>query len=327
MIHSIYYSDPSRVAARDLTDEQIVEALANSEGLLWIDLQQPDHEEIQRILHDVFHFHPLTIEDCESTGYQIPKIDDFGSYLFVTMHALPDRLDHIDLQTTEELNLFLANNYLVTVHHAARMSPIQEVRNRLERDDRLIKNGSDYLCHSILDHLVDEYLPMLDALDERLETIEDRVLQKPSPDILKELLDLKHTLMLLRRIVSPQREVINRLSRDDYPMIDQHSKIYFRDVYDHLMRIQDLSETMRDIVSGVLDIYLNSTSLRLNEIMRALTVVSTIFLPMSFVAGVYGMNFEYMPELTWRFGYLLIWLVFVCIFGGMLIWFKRRNWF
>ncbi len=133
--------------------------------------------------------------------------------------------------------------------------------------------------------------------------------------------------MALRRIISPQREVINRLSRDDFPMIDRQSRIYFRDIYDHLVRIQDLTELLRDIVSGVMDIYLNSTSLRLNEVMKALTVVSTIFLPLSFVAGVYGMNFHYMPELSWRYGYLLIWVVFVLIFGGMLAWFKKRNWF
>ncbi len=327
MIQSFYYAKPEDTFQKDIPFDQLRTALDNPAGLLWVNLQNPSVDEITHVLNDLFHFHPLAIEDCQTHGYQTPKIDDFGEYIFIIAHALPGNHNEIDLDTTEELNIFLGANYLVTCHSCEKLNPLEAVISRLERDERLIRNGPDYLCHSILDHLVDEYLPLLDNLDEKLEIIEDRVLQKPTPDILAELLNLKHTLMLLRRIVTPQREVINRLSRDEYRMIDQQSRIYYRDIYDHLVRIQDLSDTLRDIASGVLDIYLNSTSLRLNEIMKALTVVSTIFLPLSFVAGVYGMNFDHMPELTWRFGYLVVWFVFASIFIGMLVWFKRRNWF
>lgn len=207
------------------------------------------------------------------------------------------------------------------------MPPVREVWQRLQLDERIVQNGSDYLCHAILDRLVDEYFPLLDQMDETIESLEDQVLANPTTDTLSKLLESKHELMSLRRIISPQREVMNRLSRDDFPMIDQQSRLYFRDIYDHLVRLQDLSESLRDIVSGALDIYLNSTSLRLNEVMRSLTIVSTIFLPLTFVAGIYGMNFEYMPEIHWRYGYIFVWVIFILIIVGMLAWFKHRKWF
>mgnify|MGYP001195674331 CR=1 FL=1 len=327
MIETYYYPSATSSVNAHLSMEEIKHALQNPDGLLWVNLIRPDLNEINQILRDTFQFHPLAIEDCLSNGYQTPKVDDFSSYLFLVVHAVPSGGTPINLDNTVEINLFLGANYLVSCANNDNVPPIQAVKERLTRDDRLIKNGADFLCHSILDHLVDAYLPLIDGLDEKLEFIEDQVLQQPTSKVLPELLEIKHSLMALRRIVSPQREVMNRLSRDDFPVIDRQSRIYFRDVYDHLVRLQDLSDTLRDIVSGVLDIYLNSTSLRLNEVMKALTVVSTIFLPLSFVAGVYGMNFHYMPELSWRFGYLFVWVIFVTIFVGMLIWFKRRNWF
>lgn len=327
MIQTVYYPTPASQAQKDLSAEQLSSALSNQTGLLWVNLYQPSLEESNFILHDIFNFHPLAIEDSQSTGYQTPKIDDFGEYIFLIAHALPEDRNHLNPEFTIELNLFLGANFLVTSSNVDHLSCIDAVMNRLERDDRLIKNGSDFLCHSVLDHLVDEFFPLIDSLDEELEELEDHVLRNPTPTVLSRLLDLKHTLMVLRRIISPQREVMNRLSRDEFPMIDRHSRIYYRDIYDHLVRIQDLSDTLRDLVSGVLDIYLNSTSLRLNEVMKALTIVSTIFLPLSFVAGVYGMNFHYMPELSWRFGYLFVWIIFAAIFIGMILWFKRRKWF
>ena len=327
MIESIYYSTNHSAAKRELTDDEIRSAMKNPDGLLWVNLCNPTREESNHVLADLFQFHPLAVEDCQSIGYQTPKIDDFGAYIFIIAHALPVNRADISAENSMELNIFVADNYLVTSYNREIMPPVEDVKKRLDRDDRLIQNGPDFLCHAILDHLVDDYMPLLDELDEHLELLEDRVLEKPTPEILSELIEQKHMLMALRRIISPQREIINRLSRDDYTMIDRQSRIYYRDIYDHLVRIQDLSESLRDIVSGVMDIYLNSTSMRLNEVMKALTVVSTIFLPLSFVAGVYGMNFHYMPELAWRYGYLFVWVIFVSIFVGMLVWFKRRNWF
>lgn len=323
MIRSIYFA-PDGAIQKDLSIPEIGTWLQKQEGLLWVSLENPTPNEVEEILSTQFHFHHLAIEDCLSTGYQTPKVDDFGSYIFIIAHAVAPRVDFRDLDT-RELDFFLSDNYLVTCHIDDSMPPIELTWNQLARDERLSHNGADFLCHAVLDVLVDQYMPILDQMDEEIEWLEDQVLSRPEPKTLERVLQLKHSIMTLRRIVSPQRELMNRLTRDEFPMIDRQSRIYFRDIYDHLVRIQDLGESIRDIVSGSLDIYLSSTSLRLNEVMKALTIVSTIFLPMSFVAGVYGMNFLHMPELSW--GYPAVWAVFLLIPVGMISFFKRRHWF
>lgn len=308
------------------TVDAIQSTLGRPDDMLWVSLENPEDAELS-ILRDVFSFHPLAIEDCQNVGYQAPKVDDYGSYLFLIVHSIHSDQDLVELET-HELNLFLGENYLVTVFKGDRLAPIDTVFNRLPRDERLRRNGADFLCHAVLDALVDEYMPLIDQMDEEIEWLEDRVLSKPDPKTMQRIIDLKHSIMNLRRIISPMREVINRLSRDDFPMIDRQSRIYFRDIYDHLVRIQDLSDSIRDIVSGTMDIYLNSTSLRLNEVMKYLTIVSTIFLPLSFLAGVYGMNFGLnFPPLDWNGGIIFFWIICFLVGGGMLYSFKRRGWF
>ncbi|WP_322508559.1 magnesium/cobalt transporter CorA [Anaerolinea sp.] len=326
MIRSVYYTNHHTIPQANLSIEEIHRALQDPDGLLWVCLSAPTEEELQTILGNLFHFHPLAIEDCASRGFQVSKMDEFGDYLFIVMHALPPG-KFWEISEPIEVDLFLGKNYVVSVTHESYVSPIETVWKHLEKDERLITRGSDFLCHAILDHVVDDYLPVLDEIDEQIEFLEDQVLQSPTHDVLSKTLEMKHALMSMRRLVAPQREIMNRLSRDELPMIDQQSRIYFRDIYDHLVRLQDLSESLRDIVTGILDIYLNSTSLRLNEIMKALTIVSTIFLPLSFVAGVYGMNFIHMPELSWRYGYLMVWIIFFLIASGMILFFRKRNWF
>jgi len=325
MIRSVcFHKDGSQV--RNLTPEGMRSALAEPQSLLWVSLECPSDLEVQNTLNDVFHFHPLAIEDCLSTGYQTPKIDDFGEYLFIVVHAVEEHQDFAELET-RELDLFLGKNYLITIFRDDGTSPLDSMWKRIERDERLHQFGADFLCHAVLDEVVDEYLPLIDKMEEEIDQLEDRVLARPEPQTLSRILDLKHAIMSLRRIISPQREVMNRLSRDDFRLIDRQSRIYFRDIYDHLVRIQDMTEALRDIIGGDLDIYLNSTSLRLNEVMKALTIVSTIFLPLSFVAGVYGMNFQHMPELSKTWGYPMAWGIFVLIVVGMVTFFKKRKWF
>lgn len=310
----------------NLSQDQMVQALQDPQGLLWVSLEETNAEEVNAILRDVFHFHPLAIEDCLSDGYQAPKVDIFNDYLFIIVHALQPNfpLDHLD---TMELNSFLGPNYLVTSFTCGQMSPVQAVWDRLERDQRLLEHGADFLCYTILDQLMDEYLPLLDSMDEEIDRLEDQVvLAKPERGVLQRILALKHSILTLRRIIAPQREVMNRLSRDDLPQIQDAHRIYYRDIYDHLVRIHDLSESIRDVATGTLDTYLSAASNRLNEVMKALTIVSTIFLPLSFVAGIYGMNFEFFPEVHWRLGYLYVWSVFILIVVGMLWFFRRRGW-
>ncbi|HEY9077335.1 MAG TPA: magnesium/cobalt transporter CorA [Anaerolineaceae bacterium] len=309
---------------KDIPTTEYLDVLKKPDNLLWVILDKPDPGETEYILNQIFHFHPLAIEDCLSIGYQPPKIDIFRDYLFLILHAISPNGDYSEL-VTMELNIFLGQNYLVTCHMDDTMPPIETVKKIIERDDRLWHNGSDFLCHAIIDALVDDYMPILDQMDEEIEWLENQVLEKPNPHVLERILQLKHSIMTLRRITSPQREIINHLTYGGNKLISPESQVYFRDIYDHLVRIYDLSESIRDIVSGSMDIYLNSTSLRLNEVMRALTIVSTIFLPLSFIAGVYGMNFLDMPELHW--GYPWIWIIFFLCGFGMLYFFKRRNWF
>lgn len=325
MIRSFCFSKDNP-PIKDASPDQIADALKQPDALVWVSLEHPDDTEILTVLRDQFHFHPLAIEDSMSSGYQVPKIDDFVSYIFIVAHAIHPGLS-LDKMETMELNLFLGENYLVSVYRGATMPPVEKVWKMLEKDERLYLHGSDFLCHAILDALVDDYMPLIDEMDEEIEWLEDRVLSTPEPPTLERILSLKHAIMSLRRIVSPQREVINRLSRDEFPMIDRQSRIYYRDIYDHLVRIQDLAESIRDIVSGAMDIYLSSTSLRLNEVMKALTIVSTIFLPLSFLAGVFGTNFKFFPFIDFHYGYYISWAIYIAIAAVMLIFFKKRKWF
>ncbi|MEJ2558689.1 MAG: magnesium/cobalt transporter CorA [Anaerolineae bacterium] len=325
MIHSIFYPKDGSPRS-NLSLAQIAQALHEPDGLLWVSLEPLTDEEAGSILRDIFQFHPLAIEDCQSAGYQAPKVDDFGAYLFIIVHALRPNLP-LDELDTMEINCFLAHNYLVTSCLAPEAPPLQAVRRRLERDERLFSRGASFLCHAILDQVVDEYMPIIEVVDEEIEGLEDEILAQPTSHTLERILDLKHSTLTLRRIIIPQREVMNRLSRDDLPQISPQHRIYYRDVYDHLVRIHDLSESVRDVIIGMLDTYLSVTSNRLNEVMKTLTIVSTIFLPLSFIAAVYGMNFEYMPELHWRYGYLMAWAIFLIVPLAMILFFKRKGWF
>jgi magnesium transporter len=329
MIHSLYYSKDGTLRF-DLQLAEITQWMQTPEGVLWINLAQPTAEEIQTVLRDIFHFHHLAIEDCLSSNYQPPKVDDFGEYIFIIVHALrPDcainRIDR-DLDTIE-LNCFLSPHYLVTVHRLPQMPSVQVTMERVKQNHRLCARGADFLCHAILDHLVDEFLPLHDTIDEELEQIETEIFSQPRPTILQRILTLKHNTLILRRIISPQGEVMNRLSRGDLLQVAEENRIYFRDIYDHLVRLHDLSESTRDVIIGSLDIYLSVASNRLNEIMKILTIISVIFLPLSFLAGLYGMNFSYIPMAGWPAGFVIICGICVLIGALMLWYFKRRGWF
>ncbi len=324
MIKIIYFPKIG-VPQLDLPFSALRSALADQEGLVWVDLVEADNEEITKVLVNQFHFHPLAIEDCQSDGYQTPKLDDYGEYLFLIVQSLTKNGVFED-EPTRELNVFLGKNFVVT-SSLKKITSVENFRKRLEKDERLYQFGSDFLFHALLDQIVDDFIPHLDHLEEEIDYLEEAVLSNPDPKTLERILRLKRYTMTLRRVIAPQREVVNRLCRDDFPMIDPHSRMYFRDIYDHLVRIYDLLDGIRDMTTSALEVYLNATSLRLNEVMKALTIVSTIFLPLSFVAGVYGMNFQYMPELGWRWGYPMVWVVFIMIVVGMLSFFKKRRWF
>jgi magnesium transporter len=324
MIQAMYDSKNGQARAiKSVAD--LKELLKSDEGVIWVHLQQCEQEEYDVVLKEVFDFHPLAIEDTLSKGYQPPKVDDFGHYLFVVVHAITSN-DTLSELTTEELNCFLGRNYLVTACHGATIQPVEVVWERVKRDERIFEKGADFLLHTVLDAVVDEFLPFLDRIDEEVDRLEDQIILNPQPAAMRRVLELKHSILSLRRVTSPQREVMQRLSRGEFGLLSEQSAIYFRDIYDHLVRINDLSEGVRDVVSGTLDTYLSVSSNKLNEVMKTLTIMSTIFLPLTLVTSLYGMNFDFMPELHWHYGYLMVWVLMGAIFAGMLWFFRRKRW-
>lgn len=299
------------------------ELVRNEREHLWLDLESPSTEEIE-LLSSAFHFHPLAIEDCLSES-SLPKIDDYGDHLFLILHG--STKDRIPGQfTTYEIDCFISRSYLVTVHfHPSRS--IERSRDRCLKGSPAIAKGLDFLLHEILDGMVDNYFPLLDDYDDLLDGLEDAVFTNPTNETLNKIFSLKRDVMHLRRVAAPQREIFNRLSRNDFPALSKKSAMYFRDVYDHLVRIYDLAESYRDLISGILEAYLSVVSNRMNEIMKVLTVIATIILPLTLITGIYGMNFEVMPELHLRYGYFMVLGTMAGLSAIMLIWFRRKGWF
>jgi magnesium transporter len=231
--------------------------------------------------------------------------------------------------TTKELDIFLGKNFVVT-HHDEPIASIEKARSLFFRDKRYTSHGPDHLLYKLIDDLVAEYMLVMDAIDDQIDRVEDEVLTKAAPDTLERIFTLKRIILSMRRILSPQREVLNKLARDDFDVIDPHDRVFFRDIYDHLVRMHDVNESMRDLVSGSLDTYLSVINNRMNDVMKTLTVITTLFMPISFLTGFFGMNFfEPVAGLTsWtsRAAFSFILLVFAGVPIGMFMWMKRRTW-
>lgn len=313
--------DSAGIHAVDPSPEAVRPWLDNHESVMWVDLKEPTAAEAEPIL-GAFGFHPLAIEDA--LGHvEHPKIDDYGTYLYVVMQGI-DLCSNDELQV-QEIDFFLGANYLVTVHHAP-VHCIETMWERAMRDGRFLQRGADGLAHAVIDLLVDDLMPVLDSLDATIEQLEDRILANPSHDVLARTMDIKRATLRLRRTVVPQREVAYRLSRDESELVRPKTRLYFRDVYDHLVRVVDINEALRDVVAGALEIYLTVVSNRMNEVIKVLTLVTTICMPITLVTGLYGMNFRFMPELEWRYGYLVAIAVMLVMTAGMAWWFRRRGW-
>ena len=271
-----------------------------------------------------FKIHPLVLEDIMNTG-QRPKMEDFNNYLFLVLKMLS--YDEEENETkTEQVSLILSSNYVISFQESEGdvFDPIRE-RIRTDRG-RIRKMGVDYLAYSLIDAIVDNYFMVLEKIGEKIEDIEDELVKNPTPEVLHTIHRLKRELIFLRKSVWPLREVISRLERWESPLIDKSIDIYLRDVYDHTIQVIDALETFRDMLSGMLDIYLSSVSNRMNEVMKVLTIIATIFIPLTLVAGIYGMNFRYMPELDWVWGYPIVYMIMLAISAVMLVYFRRKRW-
>lgn len=308
-----------------VTVDQLPELLKDPSVVIWVDIESPTGED-ERVLLDVFHFHPLTVEDCHENRHY-PKIEEFPGYLYFIVHGVcadtsPDRFNTI------EMDGFLGSNYVITYHHDSFRS-INNVKQLLRASPVLCRRGPAFLCHQILDQIVDYYSPVLDDFDDRIDRLEQEIfnLKQPNNEILAQIMDLKRSVLRLRRISVKQMDVILRMSRGEFPeLIPEDMRPFYRDVHDHLTRVVDLAESYRDLISGSLEAYLSVVSNRLNEIMKVLTIFSAIMLPLTFIAGVYGMNFDNMPELHSRYGYYATLAIMVVVAVAMLFFFWWRGW-
>ncbi len=308
-------------------DEALIrKALADNTGVLWLDVYV-DGPEDGRVLSEVFNFHPLAIEDAVEPRIDPPKIDDHGEYLFIVLNALTSYEAGTELETAEA-DFFLGSNYVVSVHR----DPIPALDfyfDRAQRDETILLHRADWVLHGMLDAIVDAYLPIVDAVDETIDKIEERLLDHPDRSLLQQILLSKRNSLRLRRATAPQREIMNRLARGEFPkVIASDTSIYFRDVYDHLVRIEYLVEAVRDLADGALQTYLSVVSNRLNEVMKVLTAAATIFLPLTLVSGVYGMNFEHnqFPSFGAWWGFPAVVAGMIALGVSMLTFFKVRRW-
>jgi magnesium transporter len=274
----------------DVQPSELSGLRSDPQVMLWMDLMPEDGEEraLERLLLDEFGFHALAVDDALRETH-VPKVDDWREYVYIVLHAVRFDPDSRRL-FTPELDVFLGKRYLVT-HHSEPIRSLETVWSAASHGPGRLSEGTDNLLYQILDALVADYMPLVDQLDDWIDEVEREIFRKPTSQTLVRILRQKRRLVGLRRSLSALREVLNRLARDDYAVIDPNDRVYFRDVYDHVVRLYDIVESMRDLISGSLDTYLSVTSNRTNEIVKTLTVVSVTFLPISFLAGFFGMNF------------------------------------
>lgn len=299
--------------------------IKDPEVLFWLDMQEPSAEDDQAILADFFQFHPLTVEDTRATRNQ-PKIEQFPDYLFFIVHGVKPETDSQNF-VTKELDGYLACNYLITYHHETFRS-IDDIKRHLEISPFALQRGTDYLLHQILDQIVDLYVPVAEDFDQYVDELEDRifVMKTRENEVLEEIMDLKRNVMRLKRISSKQVEVIYRLSHAEFPQIKPNIQPFFRDVYDHLLRVTDMADSYRDLVNGLLDVHFSIIANRTNEVMKLLAVFSAIMLPLSLIAGIYGMNFENMPELHTRNGYFITLALMASVAIVLMGYFWYKGW-
>jgi magnesium transporter len=294
----------------------------------WINIEGLHNVALLESLGQHFGVHSLTLEDVLNCG-QRPKLEDYGTYHFMVMKSLSLKDGVLEL---EQISFILGKNYILTIQEVPGDS-FEAVRQRIRRGKGLIRQaGADYLLYALVDALIDEFFPVLERYGEQIEELEDEVILHPSPEILQRVHAVKRDLLVLRRTAWPERDTINAFSREESHLISAETKVFVRDCYDHIIQVIDITETYRDLSSGLQEAYLSSISLRMNEVMKVLTIISTIFIPLTFIAGIYGMNFDTdvspwnMPELEWYWGYPFSLTVMAIVAVGLIIYFRRKEW-
>ena len=302
--------------------EAVTELLQRGDANLWIHFEKPSEEEV-RFLQETFKIHHLTIEDVVNQN-QRPKIESFEKYVYLAIHPLMRR-DDWQIEPSE-LDLLLGRHWIVSVHYGPIPGVIEESHIHPRLADALGR-GVDFLLYTLVDLVVDSYFPVLDDIEDEIDSLEERLLERAKSTDMNRLLAFKRSLVHVRRAVGPQREVFNQLTRHEFPFVRPEYLVYFRDVYDHLLRITEELDSLRDILSSALEVHLASTSNQLNVTMKRLTAWGTIFVVITAIAGIYGMNFKFMPELEWRYGYFAAIAFMALVSGGLWFYFKKKGYF
>ncbi len=325
-----YYLTPDGNLQRDLSREQIIEAYESKKGLLWVDVSETTVEDGQFLEQDL-HLHRLAVEDCVSCDIHPPKIDNFDDYLFIVVHGI-NHVIKSDTVETAEIGIFLGKSFVISNHNFPSFS-VNFIQQKIDENDRPMRRGPDFLAHAIIDTLIDNVIPTVDRMTDFAEEIEEEVIHRPQQNVLEAIMKLKRSALKVHRVMAPQRDVLNRLSRGEFQMIKKEAQIFYRDIFDHVVRIEDLNQSLLDRADNALATYLSSVANKQNETMRVLSIVATIFLPLTLLAGIYGMNFDNMPELHWSWGYFMVlgiigFVIFVLVWrfwaSGWFAWGRRR---
>lgn len=294
------------------------------EGMIrWINLDGQCSDRTVEQLGETFGIHPLVVEDIQSGG-QRAKVEDYGDYLYIVAKMIYYREDELVI---EHVSFVLHREYVISFGET-HGDVFEKIRERIRSTGTQVrKSGGDYLMYSLLDAIVDGYFDVLEVLGDRIDSVEEAIMISASKEDIHKIREIKKSLLYIHKYIWPLREVTSWLGKDSSEIISPGTEFYIKDVYDHIIQIIDTTETYRELLAGLMDLHLSNVSYRMNEVMKVLTIISTIFIPLTFIAGVYGMNFQYMPELYSEWGYPLTWLVMVMIAAGMIRYFKKKNWF
>jgi magnesium transporter len=299
--------------------DEVARIVREGKGCLWVDFEQPTEDD-RRVLSSAFPFHPLAVESCLAQTSH-PRLHDYGDYVYLVVHAVRG----VQPLATEEVDVFIGPNYVVT-YHGGPVASLEEVRKRAQAVDGMMKRGADRVLAEILDELADGYVDMMAKLDQAVDGLEDRLFKHASRPALREIFGLKKDVLHLRRIVSPQREVLNRLARGEFKVISKEEAIFFRDVCDHIYRVSEMLESFRDVLTSAMEVYLTAVSNRISEVMKVLTIVSIILMSASLMAGIYGMNFREIPLAGSPAGFYVLVGLMAALSGALLLLFRKRRW-
>lgn len=322
MITAVCLDSQSKKFTDEFPVAQISDLCLSEQKVVWADVTDPTGEDFLNLAEE-FGFHALSIEDCQRT-HQRPKVEEYPGYYFIVLYEaeLVGENDHLELR---ELNIFLGKNYLVTVHTRPVRALQTAARLWHEWTDRA-EHGSGLLAYLLIDAIVDDYFPLLDILSERMDDLEDKIFGEFQSKSIEDIFRTKKQLLHLRRSITPLRDVFNTLLRREQPIFAREIHFYFQDVYDHIIRVADSIDTLRDLLGSTMDAYLSMSGNRMNQVMKRLTSVSTILMSVTLIAGIYGMNFNYMPELGWRYGYVFALASMVVVGLGLYLYLRKIKW-